>query len=54
MLILNIQNIPVYGTEHVHNRRQKSMINPTLFNIGARAFAIETPAFRYRRVIIYR
>ena len=39
--------------EHVHNRRQKSMIN-TLFNIGARAFAIETPASRYRRVIIYR
>ena len=40
--------------EHVHNRCQKSMINPTLFNIGARAFAIETPASRYRRVIIYR
>ena len=35
----------------VHNRRQKSMIN-TLFNIGARAFAIETPASRYRRVIL--
>ena len=36
----------------VHNRRQKSITN-SLFDIVARAFGIETPASRYRRVIIY-
>ena len=34
----------------VYNRRQKSMIN-SLFNIEVRAFVVETPALRYRRVI---
>ena len=37
--------------EHDQNRRQKSMTN-SLFNIKARAFVVETPASRYRRVIL--
>ena len=33
------------------NRRQKYMTN-SLFNIEARAFVVETPGSKYRRVIL--
>ena len=50
-ILYNLYNIIYLYKVVDQNRFQKYMTN-SLFNIEARAFVVETPASRYRRVIL--